>query len=115
MSHMELLDQYVVVRIVTACTIIGGDGPPVSESTIYRLCREGQLERRGKGKVTSASLRRYLEEGARPEVSPPRASATTRHGNAARMAKSAPPAVPAPSSRIELSPRFPRGKKSTTT
>jgi hypothetical protein len=61
-SHHEILASYAVVSIKTACIILGGDGEPVSPGTVYRLCREGRIERRGKGKITTASIRRYIEE-----------------------------------------------------
>lgn len=63
MNHTELLNTYAVVSIQTACAILGGEGDPVSSNTVYRLIRSGDLEKRTKGKVTTASIRRYLEEG----------------------------------------------------
>ena len=62
-NHHDILNSYAVVSVATACAIIGGDGVPVSPGTVYRLCRAGALERRGKGKITTASLRAYLEDG----------------------------------------------------
>ena len=62
-NHHDILNSYAVVSVATACAIIGGDGAPVSPGTIYRLCREGKIEKRGKGKITTASIRHYLEEG----------------------------------------------------
>lgn len=62
MNHQDILNTYLAIRISTACAIIGGDGDPVSDDTIYRLIRNGQLVRAGKGKVTTASVRAHLEE-----------------------------------------------------
>ena len=58
-SHTDLLSTYAVVSVTTAGAIIGGDGGPVSPSTVNRLCRAGMLIKRT-GKVTTASLRAYL-------------------------------------------------------
>ena len=58
--HTAILSTYAVVSVTTAGAIIGGDGEPVSPSTVNRLCRAGVLTKR-MGKVTTASLRAYLE------------------------------------------------------
>lgn len=74
-SHAEILATYAVVSIATAAAILGGDAGPVSAGTVYRLIAAGELEKRGKGKVGVASLRRYLDEGPRQQQpAPPRAS-----------------------------------------
>lgn len=73
-NHQDILSSYAVVSVATACAILGGDGAPVSPGTVYRLAREGQLTRAGKGKITTASIRAYLEndlwhgDGAAPRA-----------------------------------------------
>ena len=66
MSHQQILADYAVIRIATACAIMGGDGDPVSPDTVYRLIRAGRLESPGKGKVTTASVRAHLESQRTP-------------------------------------------------
>ena len=72
MSHQQILADYAVIRIATACAILGGDGDPVSDDTIYRLIKAGRLESPGKGKVTTASVRAHLESRSSPASVAPR-------------------------------------------
>lgn len=61
MSHQQILADFAVIRIATVCAILGGDGDPVSDDTVYRLIKAGRLVLAGKGKVTTASVRAHLE------------------------------------------------------
>jgi hypothetical protein len=61
MNHNDLLNQHYVLSLASVCAILGGDGAPVSENTVQRLVRAGHLDRAIKGKITTESIRRYLE------------------------------------------------------
>lgn len=122
-SHRDILDAYAVVSVATACAIIGGDGAPVSTDTVYRLCRAGCLERRGKGKITTASIRDYLEHGRCPGddggrkaagASIERRGAGGSRSGSARRAKTGDEDSSASTSMpgIRLLGRLPRGKPS---
>lgn len=116
-SHQQILADYAVVRIATACAIIGGDGDPVSDDTVYRLIKAGRLESPGKGKVTTASLRAHLESTCHANDAPkeravstkPRSGATLRsvrlHPPTANDATNANTSQP----KLPLSGRRPRG------
>ena len=121
-NHHDILNSYAVVSVATACAIIGGDGVPVSPGTVYRLCRAGALERRGKGKITTASIRRYLEEGlCHGDGAAPRAQAASTRPRTAgapsascRAARTANDGTSGASSPPEWERliRFPRGSAS---
>lgn len=89
MNHREKLEAYAVVSIASACEILGGDEEPVSAGTVYRLCREGALDKCGKGKVTTASLNAYLAGERTPRAAAPAPMASTSRRPA--PAPSAPP------------------------
>lgn len=104
MSHLEKLDTYAVVSIATARAVLGGDGGPVSDDTVYRLIRAGCLDKRGKGKVTTASLKAYLagERQAAPAVVARQVAPKQQRPAAA------PSATPG---HIRLVPRLPQGRR----
>lgn len=77
-SHQQILADYAVIRIVTACAIIGGDGDPVSDDTVYRLIKAGRLVAAGKGKVTTASVRAHLESTWHANDAPKAVAVSTR-------------------------------------